>query len=601
MSWKRFPLLLPVILLLVSLCACSAGLDPQQRANQFLEMYDTLGQKIYAVTSEAYWKASTDVSDTHTGERIGAERALAAFSGSRYVIEQTRSLLEQRTQLDELTTLQLERILLAAAEYPGTIPDVVDARVEQEARQSAILDGFEFCADRRGEQCVKPVTPNEIDNILVESRNEAERRKIWEVSKQTGPALKAGLIELRRLRNELAKEMGHSSFFALQVADYGMTVDEMIQIMEGFNKDLKPLYEQVHGWAKYKLAERYKQPPPKRIPAHWIGNRWAQAWPGLTEAVDLDALFKDKTPEWIVEQAERFYTSLGMPELPQSFWEKSDLYQLPPGATRKKNTHASAWHLDLDQDVRSLMSVEPNFRWFQTTHHELGHIYYFLAYARPEVPLTLREGANRAFHEAVGDLIGIAARQPAYLKEIGVLDPNTEIDEVQWLLDEALNQAVVFIPFSAGTMSFWEHDLYEQNLSPDEFNRRWWEYAGRYQGIEPPQPRGEEFCDACTKTHISDDPAQYYDYAMAFVIKYQLHTYIAKNILKQDPRNCNYYGNQQVGDFLWEILRLGATRDWREVIREKTGEEVSTRAMLEYFSPLLEYLKKENEGRDLSW
>jgi peptidyl-dipeptidase A len=257
--------------------------------------------------------------------------------------------------------------------------------------------------------------------------------------------------------------------------------------------------------------------------------------------------------------------------------------------------------MDLDQDVRSLMSVESNFRWFETTHHELGHVYYFLAYARPEVPLPLREGANRAFHEAVGDLIGIAARQPAYLKEIGVLDPNAEIDEVQWLLDEALNQAVVFIPFSAGTMSFWEHDLYEDNLSPEEFNQRWWDYAGRFQGIEPPEPRGEDHCDACTKTHISDDPGQYYDYAMAFVIKYQLHTYIAKNILKQDPRNCNYYGNKEVGDFLWEILRLGATRDWREVIREKTGEEISTRAMLEYFSPLLDYLSKENAGRDVTW
>jgi peptidyl-dipeptidase A len=601
MSWKRFLLLLSAVLALASLWSCSAGLDPQQRADQFLQMYDALGQKLYTAASEADWKASTDVSETHTGERIGAEQAMAAFSGSRYVIEHARSLLDQRTQLDDLTVRQLDRVLLSAAEYPGTIPEIVAARVEQEAKQSAILDGFEFCADRRGEKCVKTITPNEIDNILVESRNDAERRKIWEVSKQSGPALKPGLIELRRLRNETAKEMGYSSFFGLQVADYGMTVDEMMKMMEGFNRDLKPLYEQVHGWAKYKLAERYKQPVPKRIPAQWIGNRWAQAWPGLTESVDLDALFKDKSPQWIVEQAERFYTSLGMPELPESFWQKSDLYQLPPGATRKKNTHASAWHIDLDQDVRSLMSVEPNFRWFQTAHHELGHIYYFMAYTRPEVPLMLREGANRAFHEAVGDLIGIAAHQPAYLKEIGILDKNAKIDEVQWLLDEALDEAVVFIPFSAGTMSFWEHDLYEEDLSPDEFNKRWWDYAGRFQGIEPPSPRGEEFCDACTKTHISDDPAQYYDYAMAFVIKYQLHTYIAKNILKQDPRNCNYYGNKQIGEFLSDILRLGATRDWREVIREKTGEEISTRAMLEYFSPLMDYLKKQNQGRDLSW
>lgn len=150
-------------------------------------------------------------------------------------------------------------------------------------------------------------------------------------------------------------------------------------------------------------------------------------------------------------------------------------------------------------------------------------------------------------------------------------------------------------------MSFFEHDLYEENLSIDEFNERWWQHAGRFQGIAPPESRGEEYCDACTKTHITDDPAQYYDYAMAFVIKYQLHTYIAKNILGQDPRNCNYFGNEEVGRFLWELLSLGATRDWREVLRERTGSEVSTTAMLEYFEPLVAYLEEENEGRQIGW
>jgi hypothetical protein len=166
MPWKRFPLLPACILAALAFAACSTGLDPQQRADNFLEMYDSIGQKLYAVTSEAYWKAATDVSETHTGERIGAEQAQAAFTGNRYVIEQSRALLEQHTQLEEITTRQLEQILLSAAEYPGTIPDVVAARVAQEAKQSAILDGFEFCADQRGERCVKTVTPNEIDNIL---------------------------------------------------------------------------------------------------------------------------------------------------------------------------------------------------------------------------------------------------------------------------------------------------------------------------------------------------------------------------------------------------------------------------------------------------
>ncbi len=577
------------------------GPSPRRQADEFLNIYEGILTPLYAGVSEAYWKSMTDVNDAHVGERIGAERAMAAFGGNVWVIETAKVLLARKDRLDPVTVRQLEKILLAAAQYPGTIPEIVDARVAAEARQGAILDSFEFCTERAGERCRKTVTANEIDNILVRSRAEAERRHIWEVSKQTGPALKEGLAELRDLRNRLAQEMGYDSFFALQVADYGMTVEEMMAMMERFNEDLKPLYLQVHTWAKHRLAERYGRRPPQKIPAHWIGNRWAQAWPGLAAGVDLDELVKDKTPEWIVKQSEAFYTSMGMPALPESFYGKSDLYPVAAGSERKKNTHASAWHMDLGMDVRSLMSIESNWRWFETSHHELGHIYYYLAYAGADVPLMLRSGANRAFHEAVGDLIGIVARRPAYLKEIGLLADDAEIDEIAWLLDEALDQAVVFIPFSAGTMSFFERDLYEKNIPIDAFNKTWWEYAGRYQGIEPPAERGEEFCDACTKTHISDDPAQYYDYAMAFVIKYQIHTYIAKNILKQDPRDCNYYGNKEVGDFLWELLSLGATRDWREVIQEKTGEEISTRAMLDYFEPLIEYLEKENAGREADW
>jgi len=595
------PLLLTASLLLCLGLLAGCGRSPEQDAREFLGPYNSLAQKLSTVSAEANWKASTDVTEQHTGERIGADRALAAFAGSEWVIRSSKKLLEQRNRLEDLTVRQLEKILLDAAEFPGTIPDVVAARVAQEAEQSKLLDGFEFCYDRAGQKCAKTVTPNQIDQILVRSKDLPERLQAWEVSKQSGPALKPGLIQLRELRNRVAKELGYNSFFHLQVADYGLTVAEMMAMMEAFHRDLRPLYEQLHCWAKHKLAARYGQPAPERIPAHWIGNRWGQAWPGIVEGANLDELFRGRSPEWIVQQAERFYTSLGLPALPQGFWEKSDLYDLPPGAKRKKNTHASAWHIDLQADVRSLMSVESNHRWFVTAHHELGHVYYYMAYANPRVPLALRAGANRAFHEAVGDLIGIAARQLPYLKQVGILPAGRQIRQTEWLLNEALDAAVVFLPFSAGTMSFWEHDLYEKNLPPEQFNRRWWEYAGRFQGIAPPSPRGEEYCDAATKTHISDDPGQYYDYAMAYVIKYQLHNHIARNILKQDPRNCNYYGNREVGKFLWDLLSLGATRDWRQVIREKTGEEVSTRAIREYFQPVMEFLQKENAGRKLSW
>ena len=184
--------------------------------------------------------------------------------------------------------------------------------------------------------------------------------------------------------------MKYPDYFSLEVAAYGMTTDEMLKMLDDWMATLRPLYLQLHTWAKYKLAEKFHQPVPKKIPAHWINNRWGQEWPGLVEAANIDKYFKGRKPEWIIKTAEQFYTGLGFSPLPQSFWERSDLYPVPPDSKRKKNTHASCWHIDLENDIRSLQSIEPNSRWFFTAHHELGHGYYFKAYSRPEVPYLLR-------------------------------------------------------------------------------------------------------------------------------------------------------------------------------------------------------------------
>ncbi len=155
--------------------------------------------------------------------------------------------------------------------------------------------------------------------------------------------------------------------------------------------------------------------------------------------------------------------------------------------------------------------------------------------------------------------------------------------------------------WASGTMAHWEADVYARELPPDQWNARWWKYVAEYQGVEPPSPRGEQFCDAATKTHINDTPAYYSSYAIASVMQYQLHDHIARRILKQDPRHCSYAGNREVGAFLEGMQRQGASRDWRTVLREATGEELSTRAMLEYFKPLMTWLEEQNKGRTLGW
>lgn len=571
-------------------------------ARAFLDLYNSLYMRLSAVEAEAQWSASTDVSPENEAKRTAAGQASAAFKGDKAILSQARELLKREAELEPLQVRQLDSILLRGGGYPGTIPDVVNARVEWESKQAAIQDGFTFCMEKAADgTCKKPVSANEIDDALKKNKNLDERLKWWTASKDNGRPLKPGLVQLQKLRNQVAREMGHSSFFALQVADYGMTTDEMMKLLDSFHAENKPLYYELQWYVTRALAKRYGVKPPKKgtpVPAHWYSNRWAQAWPGVAEGVDLDPYFKDKSPEWIVKQAESFFVSLGFPPLPKSFYEKSDLYPVPADGKRKKNSHASAWHMDIDKDVRSLMSVEPDARWFETTHHELGHIYYYISYSRPEVPATLREGANRAFHEAVGDLLSIAASQEPYLRQQKILPDGVKWDRDRMLLNEAID-TLPFIPWSAGVMSRFEYELYEKNLPPDQYQKKWWELVGKYQNVAVPSKdrlSDPGLCDACTKTHINDDPAQYYDYALAYAIKYQLHEHIAKKILKADPHDCNYYGNKEVGLFLRGILEKGQTEDWRTVMKNATGEDISLRAMKEYYAPLRAWLQKENRG-----
>jgi peptidyl-dipeptidase A len=569
-------------------------------ADTFLKLFNSIYLGLTRASQEAQWVASTDVTDAHDGQRTGANTMLAAFLGDKMVIETCRALVLRRKELPPMVARQLDKILLGAAEGPGTIPEVVKERVAAESRQSSTMDGFTFKLDG------KAASANDIDEVLQKSRDLQARRRAWEASKEIGRALRPGLEKLQKLRNVVAREMKWKSYFELQVADYDMTDAEMMQLLGGFLSDTRPMYEKLHAWVRETLAARYKQPVPRLIPAHWINNRWSQEWSGVVDnSIDLDPLFKDRKPEWIVKTAERFYTSMGFSPLPSSFWERSDLYPVPAGAGRKKNAHASCWHIDLGDDVRSLMSVVPNSQWFSTAHHELGHGYYFLAYARPEVPPVLRQGANRAMHEAVGDLAAIASSQAPYLKAVGVLPEGQKVDAQAQLLNEALESAYPFIAWSAGTMAHFEHDLYAQDLPPSEWQKRWWDYAAKYQGIAPPESRTDgrmaDACDACSKTHINDLPAQYYNYALSFVIKYQLHDHICKKILHQDPHACSYYGHKEVGDFLRSILSLGATRPWREVIQQATGEPLSTRAVTEYFRALDPWLDEHLKGKKVGW
>lgn len=589
----RTRILIPAVLMAAMACN-NAPQQSAETAEQFLAAYNLRYQELLKASAEAEWKANTYImeGDTVTEKEVErANKAMADYTGSKENIDKARKFLEDTT-LAPLVRKQLRSVLYKAGSNPATAGALIDEKIKAENDQNTKLFSYRFVVGK------DTVSANKIDSVIQHSADLDERLRYWEASKGVGIGLKDGLANLQRLRNATVKELGYSDYFSYQVSDYGMTTPEMMDLCHGMISDIWPLYRELHTWARYELAKKYKKPVPDMLPAHWLPNRWGQDWTALieVEGLDVDKALATKEPKWIVEQGEEFYKSLGFSALPASFHEKSSLYPAPADAKWAKNNHASAWHMDNDKDVRSLMSIEPNTRWWGTTLHELGHIYYYMEYSNPDVPIILREGANRGYHEAMGSLLGLAAMQQPFLENRGLLEKGLKIDQTRALMKEALEYAVV-IPWGAGVMTGFEHELYANNLPKDQYNAKWWELARKYQGIEPPTARGEEYCDAASKTHINNDAAQYYDYAISYILLFQFHDHIAKNILKQDPHATDYWGNKEVGTFLASIMRPGATVDWREHLKNHVGSEMSAKPMLEYFAPLMTWLKEQNKGR----
>src|SRR6184192_845300 len=292
----RRKLFLIFLLLVLRLTAFSAS-PVQERADRFLALANSGYQALFRVNSEAQWLAVTDVTPEHDAAAEATAKAFAAFDGNPAIINEARELLTLQKELSEITERQLKQLLLNAAEGPMTNPDLVAKRVAAETKQASLMNGFQF--NLNGQK----TTANQIDDKLEKSTDLAERKAVWEASKEIGPALKDNLVALRDLRNGVAREMQYPDYFSLEVAAYGMTTNEMLKMLDDWMATLRPLYLQLHTWAKYKLAEKYHQPVPKRIPAHWLNNRWAQEWPGLVEAANIDKYFEGRKPEWIIKTA----------------------------------------------------------------------------------------------------------------------------------------------------------------------------------------------------------------------------------------------------------------------------------------------------------
>ncbi|MFI5171178.1 MAG: M2 family metallopeptidase, partial [Chitinophagales bacterium] len=420
----------------------------QAEVQTYLDSYNTEYQKLVTASSEGQWKLNTHIVEGDTMAKHNAaisDEAYAKFTGSKENITKSQEYLAKKEQLTPLQVKQLEYILFNAGNNPETAGDVIKKRIDATNTQTENLFGFKYTINK------DTVSTNDIDGILRDSKNLNERLTAWESSKEVGKVLKDGLEDLQELRNASVTPLGFKDYFAYLASEYGMSSEEMLELTHSMIEDVWPLYRELHTWARYELAEDYNQPVPDYLPAHWLPNRWGQDWTAMVsvEGLDIDPELKKHDAEWIIKQSEAFWMSLGFPALPPTFYERSSLFPAPPDAGYSKNNHASAWHIDLDKDVRSLMSIEPNTEWWSTALHELGHIYYYMMYSNPDVPYVLRTGANRGYHEALGTMMGLASLQKPLLESRGLIQPGVKTDDTLKLLSEALDY-IVHTPWGSG-------------------------------------------------------------------------------------------------------------------------------------------------------
>ena len=279
------------------LWACESKKDYKTEADTFLKSYSQQFQQLYTNSSEAEWASNTKIVEGDSTNAIAtrkANEAFAAFTGSKENIAQIKQLLEHKNALTSLQIKQLETALRAAGNNPQTIPEVVKRRIKAETEQSEKLYGFDYKLNG------KSVTTNQIDEILRTERDLNKRLQAWETSKEVGTVLKGGLVNLRNLRNETVKALGYNDYFSYQASDYGMQREDIMALMRKINQELKPLYRELHTYARYTLARKYGVAQVQdQLPAHWLPNRWGQAWSAITEVkgYDLNQVLNRKSTE----------------------------------------------------------------------------------------------------------------------------------------------------------------------------------------------------------------------------------------------------------------------------------------------------------------
>jgi peptidyl-dipeptidase A len=609
---RAAPFALLVLSLWSGLCLADNAKSPTlAEARAFLDRAQSKLLELSIEDNRAAWVRSTFI--TYDTEILAAKADEDQIAATMQLAKESTRFSHLKMPEDMAREFKLLRLslTLAAPSDPAEAQELTQIA----ARMEGIYGSGKYCpaagagggsaGATSGEACLDL---DQLSDILRTSTDPQKLLDAWRGWRTISPPMRPLFQKYVELGNKGARELGFDDMGAMWRSKYDMPAGAFPVEMDRLWEQVKPLYLSLHAYVRWKLREKYGDvvPASGAIPAHLLGNMWAQEWENIYPLLapkdadpgyDLTAILKGRgtQPVDLVKYGERFFTSLGFAPLPKTFWERS-LFVKP--RDRDVVCHASAWDIDFVEDVRIKACLEINADDFTTVHHELGHNFYQRAY--DQQPFLFRDSANDGFHEAIGDTIALSVT-PEYLKRIGLLPtvPDSSKD-IGLLLYKALEK-VAFLPFGL-MIDKWRWQVFSGQIPPDQYNQSWWKLGLEYQGVAPPVARSEADFDPGAKYHVPSN-TPYARYFLADILQFQFHRALSKVAGCTSPLNrCSIYESKAAGDRLNAMLAMGESRPWPEALRALTGQEqMDATAILDYFAPLKKWLDEQNKGKPVGW
>ncbi|WP_147652793.1 M2 family metallopeptidase [Vulcaniibacterium gelatinicum] len=611
-----------------------------ETADEFVARVNREYKALYPELTAAQWLSSTYINDD--SQLLSAKANERFLAQLRSWIEQSRRFEGQPMSPESARAIML--LKLATAMPPPKDPAKLAELTRIATKMEGMYGAGTYCTGEGAQKTCRQL--GELEDVLRNSRDYDAQLEAWRGWHTISVPMRKDYERFVSLVNEGARDLGFADAGEMWRSGYDMSPAEIAAETDRLWAQVKPLYEQLHCYTRTRLKAKYGedrgQAAGGMLPAHLLGNMWQQDWGNLwdllqpyegvgslditaaleqlaqqnyqaerarhtgaltpAELVELERAAQLETARQMTRRAEEFYVGLGMPKLPENYWQKT---QFIKPRDRDVVCHASAWDMNMggedgkSPDVRTKMCIKPNEEDFTTIYHELGHVYYYLAYNK--LPPIFQQGAHDGFHEAIGDTI-VLSMTPAYLQSIGLVGAQQQSREA--LINAQMRMAlakVAFLPFGL-MIDRWRWGVFDGSIKPSEYNKAWWELKAKYQGVAPIEPRGEQFFDAGAKYHVPGN-TPYTRYFLSHVLQFQFYKALCDAAGHKGPLyECSFAGNPEAGRRFWAMLEKGASQPWQKTLRELTGgERMDASAVLEYFAPLQEWLKQQNEGQTCGW